>query len=406
MKKMHKYRILLLAMFFLCFDCIEEIELKTQDFESVLVVEATITNEFKFQEIKISRTHLLEANEQIPENNANVTVIDNQGNTYNFTQNTEGTYISDIEFEASPNAIYTLLITTNDGMQYSSSETNLTPNAEISNLYAELTNDTNGQKVTVFIDSNGIINDAKYFRYEYEETYKVKAPLHTNEDLIIYNLGFEENGGISYEINIVPREQEERICFSTHKSLEIIQSETSELEENIVSRLPIRRIDIDDSILMNRYSILVKQYTQSLESYTFYKIISQLGDLESTLSENQPGFVSGNILGTNNDKKVIGYFDVASFASSRIYFNFSDFNLLPPDYFVECNIISLDYSDNLGTAQDGDSNERVLLYGLITDNDFKFVGVGTSETVYLIVKPECGDCTSFSSNIQPDFWED
>lgn len=403
---MHKYRILLLAMFFLCFDCIEEIELKTQDFESVLVVEATITNEFKFQEIKISRTHLLEANEQIPENNANVTVIDNQGNTYNFTQNTEGTYISDIEFEASPNAIYTLLITTNDGMQYSSSETNLTPNAEISNLYAELTNDTNGQKVTVFIDSNGIINDAKYFRYEYEETYKVKAPLHTNEDLIIYNLGFEENGGISYEINIVPREQEERICFSTHKSLEIIQSETSELEENIVSRLPIRRIDIDDSILMNRYSILVKQYTQSLESYTFYKIISQLGDLESTLSENQPGFVSGNILGTNNDKKVIGYFDVASFASSRIYFNFSDFNLLPPDYFVECNIISLDYSDNLGTAQDGDSNERVLLYGLITDNDFKFVGVGTSETVYLIVKPECGDCTSFSSNIQPDFWED
>lgn len=410
MKIFYKY-ILLLLIFFLGFNCTEEIPLETQDFEDVLVVEATITNELKFQEVKLSRTYLLESNTQTLENNADVSVIDNLGNSYSFTQNSDGLYVSDIEFEAMPNTEYTLLITTNNGVSYSSSKTPLAPSADLENIYPEVTNDpTYGQRVTVFVDSNGELNNVKYFRYEFEDTYKVVAPYFMYIKLIIDNVrygdGVEEEIGLHYDTEVVVRDDDDDVstCFTSNESSEIIIAETSDLEQNSIIKFPIKTIDIDDIALIHRYSILVKQYTQSVESYTFYKVLKQLGSLESVLSANQPGYVTGNMAATNSNRKVIGYFDVSSFTSSRIYFNYADVNIARPLYFVECNILSFDYSDNLGVAQDGDINERVQLYNLLTENNFQLISKIVS--THKIVRPECGDCTTFSSKTKPDFWED
>lgn len=156
--------------------------------------------------------------------------------------------------------------------------------------------------------------------------------------------------------------------------------------------------------MQTRYSILVKQYVQSVEAFTFYKVIKELGSIESLLSQSQPGYVAGNITSEDNlDTKVIGFFEASSMTSKRIYFNYEDVGLEEPPYFVDCEVLTLDYND--ATVLDDDPNEREALYQLITYNDYQVLSMSTT-LIYRVVQPECSVCTYFSSNVRPDFWID
>ncbi len=400
MKTSKTYKIIIIMhLIFVC-GCREEIELETENFESVLVVEGVITNELRQQHISLSKTTPLEQGDINYLNNAIVKVVENGNNEFTFSQNTLGIYVSDIAFQAQENLTYKLKITTEEGKTYESFDTLLTPVTNISNLYAEL--NSNGETLDVLIDSNDDEGTVEYYRYEYDETYKIIAPFHSNFDATVENYLFEM-GVATYDIEITEREQEERVCFTTKKSNKIILANTESLNDNQISRFSLRSINIDNPILIDRYSILVRQYAQNIKSHTFYKTIKELGSISSILSESQPGFVFGNIKPLNpENNKVIGYFEVSSVATERIYFNFVDYDLPRPDYFYECDKKILDYSEL--TNIDSIPNQRRVLRDLLSFKDYKLVSY--AGTTYTIVNPECGDCTSFSSNVQPDFWED
>ncbi|WP_055445641.1 DUF4249 domain-containing protein [Lacinutrix mariniflava] len=408
--------IFILIFSFLALSCREEIELETATFESALVVEATITNELKHQEIKISRTSVLEETEQIIENNADVIVTDNTGNSFNFSQNTEGVYISNDLFEALPNVEYTLEINTINGETYSSNQQTLTPISQIDNLYAEFVNDdVKGPGVQIFVDSENSNPNTQYFRYEFEETYKIVAPYDSPAGVNFYN--YEVNASdmcqpVFYDIEFFDKTQEESICYSSSRNTEIIQASSINLSQNTISRFPIRFIPedaldgvIDTSILRDRYSIKVKQYIQNLQAYTYYKLIASLGNTESVLSQNQPGFVVGNLNSLTNNK-VVGFFEVTSVTEQRIFFNFNDVNIPYPRYLYECDYRELDYSDNENGTCDGDPNDRNLLYIYVTGENYKLANGIPTTTTYSIAKEECVNCTTIGTNIQPDFWID
>ncbi|WP_055445642.1 DUF4249 domain-containing protein [Lacinutrix mariniflava] len=406
--------IFILIFSFLALSCREEIELETDTFESVLVVEATVTNELKHHEIKISRTSVLEETEQIIENNADVIIVDNAGNSFNFSQNTEGVYISDNLFEALPNVEYTLEINTTNGATYSSNQQTLTPISQIDNLYAEFVNDdVKGPGVQIFVDSENSNPNTQYFRYDFEETYKIVAPHDYPVGVNFYN--YETSPSLCrpvyYDIDFFDKTQEESICYSSRRNTEIIQASSINLSQNTISRLPIRFITedalddvIDTSILRDRYSIKVRQYIQNLEAYNYYKLIATLGNTESVLSQNQPGFVVGNLNSLNN--KVVGYFEVASVAEQRIFFNFNDVNIPYPRYLYECDYRELDYNDNSNGDCDGDPNDRNLLYIYVTSENYELTNYLPGTVTYSIAKEECVNCTTIGTNIQPDFWID
>ncbi|MCV9926684.1 DUF4249 domain-containing protein [Flavobacterium sp. LS1R49] len=97
-----------------------------------------------------------------------------------------------------------------------------------------------------------------------------------------------------------------------------LQTDTYEevLKEDCVT-LPIRFISDKDYITTNRYSILVKQYVENLEAYTFHKTIKEIASSSSILSPKQPGLVNGNLKCISNaDEKVIVFFDVAATSSN------------------------------------------------------------------------------------------
>ena len=77
MKAIQKIQnILLLAIALVtCNACTEPYALQSSNYQNYLVVEATLTNGLKKQEVKLTRTYRLEERESTAEQNANVKVL-------------------------------------------------------------------------------------------------------------------------------------------------------------------------------------------------------------------------------------------------------------------------------------------------------------------------------------------
>lgn len=379
--------------------CVEPYALKTNTFEEALVIEATITNEFKKQEVKISKTYRFEENGPTFETDATVFITDNNGNQYEFEEQSDK-YVSTSEFQAIPSRQYQLNIITSDGRTYISKTEALTTVTQIESVNAAAATIDGVTGVQITVNSFDPTNSSKYYRYEYEETSKVTAPKWKPFKAVV----MPENAEIDHPfIELVPRDTEALTCYSLAKSNTLLLTSTNLQSEDRVTDFPVRFISTADYTIAERYSILVKQYVQNLESYTFYKTLSEISGSGSILSQNQPGFFYGNIRSVDNpSEKVIGFFDVASVSTKRIFFNFHD--IFPgaqyPPYFDECTEYEFVYCfDPAPAACDG-----TRLNGLVTSNSLIYSlhnGI-----IYTYIKPICGDCSSFSSNVRPTFWID
>jgi len=401
MKKITILTITLILLTLLFKGCTEPYEIETIDFESVLVVESTLTDELKTQEVKLSRTSTLENTNILTEQNATVTVVTNDGRQYGFSQDTEtGSYRSNEQFKVDEAVEYNLTITTNDGKKYTSTNVTLPQVVGIDKVYAELYEKEGKKGAQVYVDSKDPTGKAKYFRYEYEETYEIVTPYSSSLDAEVVNYNEETE---EYDIILTEREPED-MCYSSQYSTGIIQTATTDLTENEVFHFPIRFLDEDNSLIRDQYSILVKQYVQSIEAYTFYETISELGSVESLLSQGQPGYVTGNMTSVENpEEKVLGFFEASPVTTKRTFFNYEDIGLEKPPYFYSlCQIYRFDYRDN--TVLDGDYDQRRQLYLKLNFNNYEVIE--GAFPVYYIVQGECSYCTLFSSNVKPDYWED
>ncbi|AUP79972.1 DUF4249 domain-containing protein [Flavivirga eckloniae] len=377
------------------FSCTEPFNLVTESFEDTLVVEATITDELKTQKIKISRTYRLENDTPVLEEKAKVKIVDSNNNEYDFRYEGSGIYNSIQEFQAVEGVSYKLFITASDGKEYISDEESLAPKAEM-DLYVEAINANGTTGAQVFVNTNDNLGDANYFRYEYEETYKVVAPLFTTNNIIPVNVVYTEYD-IHFDTLDVLRSRDKQVCYSTKYSNQILITSVNGLSEDKISRFPIRFLSSETAFLRERYSILVRQYVQSANANNFYKILKELGSDGSLLIDNQPGFIRGNIFSKENRKeKIVGFFDVSSVTSKRIYFNYKDFDFDYPFYFFRCDEITLNY---------GKMEERFRMFKwLNSPSAYMYVSGGKFSPRF--VSSKCVDCTTFSSNIKPEFWED
>lgn len=385
--------------------CINEIDFKTEDFESALVIEATITNEAKIQKIILSRTFAFEEDGPSPETGATVVIETNQG-VFSFQEAEPGIYLSEIVFSAQANLEYQLKITTSNGSKYLSSSTQLTQATTIDAIYAErATNNLGENGIFIYVDSFDPTGNSKFYRYEYTETYKVISPKWVDKDIIVV----DDTPQIC-EVDLVDRAQEEQICYATKKSMEINLVNTSSFSEDRVSKHLVRFINSNNYILSYRYSILVRQFVQSQEAYNYYATLDSFSEEGSIFSQIQPGNFSGNIFSeTNSEEKVIGFFDVSTVSAERLFFNYEDFypdEGIPP-FFIAC--IPTDHPQFTATGFCGPlitelKSDRVVYHSGAS----KILDTITNDSItigpFLMVLRPCGDCTALGSNVVPDFW--
>ncbi len=376
--------------------CIEPFDTSYVDFESALVIDATITDEPKHQEIYISRTYEFEADGPTGESGARVKVLTGNGNAYDFTEGEAGTYVSNQLFSAEPNLDYTLEITTKDGRQYASHTVQMAGKSSIDSLYAvRMLNDFGEDGMGVFVDGSSSGDDPGYYQYEYEETYKVVAPMFRDEDLIVV----DQSPPLPPILEFGPRSPDEFVCYPSHRSTNLLLNDTEDLGIDRFENYNVRFINSEDYILSYRYSILVKQYVHSQTAYRFYETLKNFATSESLFSETQPGYLIGNIISQKDrNEKVLGYFDVASVDEKRIFFNYVDFfpgESLPP-YVSPCEIIA---------------PLRGFLIDQVRYNLVKYVKDYDGENLYrpgpyIVVDRVCGDCTVLGPSEAPEFWID
>ncbi|RDY61415.1 DUF4249 domain-containing protein [Flagellimonas nanhaiensis] len=372
--------------------CIEPFEVTFRDFESALVIDATLTNELKQQKILISRTYRFEDEGAAGVSGATVQVVSEDGSRYDFTETDSGTYVSSEVFAAQTNVGYTLLVGTKDGQEYTSDIARTSGTSKIDSLYAQrVSNDFGEEGMGMFLNASNLDSDTNFYRYEYEETYKIIAPewnpveLDVDEEI--------DPPGIFF----TTRSLGERVCYGSNSSNKIILASTENLNEGRISNFMVHFVDRNNYILSHRYSILVRQYSQSTRAHDFYETLNNFSNSESLFSETQPGFLEGNISPIGNqDEKVLGYFNVVNVDEKRIFFNYEDFfpgERLPP-YVDPCR----EGAPGIGLID----LVRWDLVKYVRDNEGEFPGAGP----YVTVPEVCGDCTVLGSSEIPEFWID
>ena len=151
MKNINKV-ILLVIIVCIC-SCTEPYILQSNNYQNYLVVEATLTNGLKKQEVKLTRTYRLEDNEPQIEENAIVKVIGDNGSIYTFSQQ-DDTYLSDEEFEPLTGILYHLEIETSDGKKYLSTEQVLPSQSNLESVIPiRKTNDSGIEGVEIQVNS-------------------------------------------------------------------------------------------------------------------------------------------------------------------------------------------------------------------------------------------------------------
>jgi len=397
MKTKKNFLLLILLTAFM-FSCTEAFIIEQNDFESALVVEATITDELKFQEIQVSRAYKLTEEENIPVTNAIIQVKGENNTTFDFVESPLGTYTSVNKFSAQKNINYQLFITTKSGETFESELAKTSSQSVLNGIQVEINKSLTGEdEFRMYADSYDPTGKSKYYRYTYEETYKIVAPYWSPLKAVPIS---------ATEAIIVPKtDLNQRICYVTKNSVGIIQTETSNLSEDKVL-FALRRISASDFSISHRYSIFVKQYVQSYEAYNYYKNLNKFSNSSSLLSQVQPGFFSGNVYSTSNkNSKVIGFFEVTSVSSKRIFFNYRDFIAIGrPKYIEKCSFYA--YTDIIPTGTLGPSEMVMALGGGFLYVATNFTRTEAAPGPYFLVPKGCGDCTVYGSNIKPSFWID
>lgn len=416
-----RFRVLLL-LFFLSHSCIEEYDFKDGPEGiggGILVIEAFITDQKGFQQIRLSRTVALgEAVDLQPETDANVRILAGDDTVYTFISAGNGTYVSEFAFGAQMGEDYVLEIES-QGQSYVSTAMQLQGSSEIENIYVERGENEQGEDgMTVYVDSSSPEDTGRNYRYTYEETYKIIAPRWNSKEFEITD-DLDRNDPLdnTADVRLIDRTQEERICYNTTESSEILLNTASGLNTPRRDRNQIRFMGGQDPRIMHRYSILVKQYVHSLAAYTYLQTLGSFAVSDNLLSQVQPGFIGGNIRNPNNfEEKVLGFFDVVGYTEKRLYFNYLDYYDEPQDtsvfFGVNCTHLfapRIPNPERDGVTVPGCPTK--LLIDWIKEDAIVFQDFNTDpppicEGPYMILLRPCGDCTALGSNQKPDFWVD
>ncbi len=416
-KKIIKLISAILVVGFCVVGCVEPFDAKTDVFENALVVDALLTTELKQHSVTLFRTYTFEADGPAAEQNARVEIEDNAGNTYRFSESEPGIYLSETSFAARTGSSYTLHVETTDGKSYRSTTVTTPENVPIENVTAKrLVNDEGEEGVSILLDNSSTSGKPNYFRFEYDETYKIIAPNYDPFEFeVVHYIACDT---IPYQVDIKPRIEEQRVCFGTATSNKLIQTSTVGLTENKVDDFSVRFINRDDYIMSHRYSLMVRQFTQTQDAYSYYERLGDFSSSDNIFSQIQPGFLEGNVRSaTNKDENVLGYFEVAAVNEKRMYFNYAD--LFPdeplPPYAINCatpgnpQLYSRGYHCASFRVCDGACESpliEAILAGIVVFNSVNETPSEDKPGPYFTLPSPCGDCTKLGSNVVPDFWEE
>jgi hypothetical protein len=404
----------LFALFLLCccLGCIEEFDAKTEIFESLLIIDALLTDEEKRHRVQLSRVFTFEEDTPRPVTGAVVEVVYDKGVVFGFEERTPGTYLSEIESSTANSEGYILTIVAADGKRYVSDNVTTPEKKPIAQLIAKrYTNDLGVEGVGMLLDNTEGGNESTFFRFKYEEMFKIIAPRWDPFELKVVH--YTSCDTIPYKVAINTRTEERKVCYGSAVLRRMIQASSGDLTNSDIKNKEIRFVLKDDYIMSHRYSLMVRQYAKTREAYSYYERLADFSFSELVFSQVQPGFFEGNIFSdSSSSERILGFFEVASVSEEGIFFNYEDLSPnepLPP-YAINYNAMGNPQLYRRGYHCDGfrvcdgaceSPLIEAILAGLIT---FAAENEENTNQPYFSWPSPCGDCRKLGSNIVPKFW--
>jgi Domain of unknown function (DUF4249) len=347
-----------------------------------LVVEGIInlgTN--KITQILLSRTKQLnDTSQQNVEAGARITIQAEQGSLiFPLSETSPGVYKSSA-LNLSVNNRYRLSINTRDGNAYTSEFVGgkITPPIDSLN-WAQKTDST--KNVEVFVSSSDPLNNTKYYRWDFTETWQYRAEEFTNYGVL--------NGLIFFRDSI----QQVYNCWRTASSTQIVIASSTALSRDVISRAKVHTVIKDNERLGIRYSINVRQYALSEDAFQYWQILQKNTQQLGTVFDPQPSQLKGNFTNINDPAEpVIGFLSASSITEKRLYINNSDLTNWNYTYSgIACVKVIIGQDPN---------DYRVYNYLDTTFAPYYFITAGI-----VLSKKDCLDCTrQGGTNIKPTFW--
>ena len=341
-----------------------------------LTVNGLVTDENRRYSIILGISHPLdEPAVEKPAVKARVSVSDDLGNSYNFTEKSPGKYLSDSTvFTGQAGRSYVLSIEYNE-KQYSSSLSALQPVPPIDSLGYEIYDreiNASGEteKVTrVNLSTLDPAGRCHYFRWAFEETWEIHLPF-----------------------NLLPIEK--RYCWVSELSHNILIANTEALSEDRITDFTLTTYNNSTDRGMYKYSMLVKQYSMSREEYEFWDKIRTMSQNTGGLYDVTPVSVNGNIQClTDPAEVVLGFFSVSGVSYKRI---FIDDRIITPDHYSDKCI------DDYITPNSTPPGLGITVFILHATSY-----PGSDRAAWAITNDiGCTDCANFGSNIKPDYWDE
>ena len=265
---------------------------------------------------------------------------------------------------------------------------------------------------------------SKYYIYSFEETWKAQAGYSRNR-VIKPVFTYDENHN-PIDINFdIPYEGNTTYCYPYIKTDRISVLSTEGLSRNQIIDVPIFAVNLRSSRLLDRYSVLVNQYSVSQEVYHFLNMLQEFSENSGFLYDIQPGFVEGNIHNISTpEENVIGMFYASSHNSSRIFLSN---HMLPPrvksivnSSQPACDPVSCGHpnygppilpirpapSEELNEGLQFLRDTLLIKKGYSIYDYYEIEEDGTTYLLLQMASPPCVDCRVYGTNIEPIWWEE
>ncbi len=357
--------------------CVSEFVPGLNENEEMLVVEGLITDQPGMNTINIYKTLSVWTKEWRTDlENCSVWITDDLGSLYELRMVKNGIYVTDsATFRGMPGRKYTLHFTakTNGELHsYESIPMEMIPVPPIDTVYYEKRNyiyqNMPAEGCQIYLETHDPLDSCRFYRWDYKETWEIRLPF----------------------------DVENRICWSSEKSRDIMIKNTALLNKNLIARYPMKLITNPVEKLGIKYSIFVNQYSLNEDEYYFWEKLQNSVDIVGGLYDIIPSSIPGNIF-CHEDKfeKVLGYFSVSAVSSKRIF--------IRENFTERDGLYDLCMSDTINTV----TSLPDTIPGL---NGSIWVLYDYSDSVmpYVILtrRKYCGDCTSKGTNLKPSFWND
>ncbi|MDO1449314.1 DUF4249 domain-containing protein [Rhodocytophaga aerolata] len=271
--------------------------------ESYLVVEGFINSGSDPSVFTLSRTRKqANAGNFIPEVDAQVSIEGENGERYTLAEQTEGTYASS-SLTLNPTTRYRIHILT-QRKEYASDYVPVKSTPPIDSVTWTLAQDG----IQLFVTTHDPENNTRYYRWDAEETWEYVSAFFSNYQ---YK---DKQMFVRYDDDLI------FTCWRSDQTKQIYLGSSARLTDDVIYKQPIMFTPVATGKLMEKYSILVKQYALSQQGFEYWQILEKNTESTGSIFDAQPSQLQGNIhCLTNPQEPVIGFVDASSIQQKRIF---------------------------------------------------------------------------------------